>query len=117
MSILNLQSVVTVLPVTDFDRATQWYTRLFGRDADVVPVEGVAEWSLTDTVWMQVAYDPDNAGNTNIVLTVTDLDAQIASTTNAGIIIGDIVEYPDLIRMVDLIDPDGNQISFVQELG
>ena len=116
MSIVNLESVIAVVPVTDQVTAVNWYKKLLGRDADVVPVEGVAEWQLAEKVWLQVTTDPDNVGNTTVIISVSDIDAQRTACAEANVSLGEVVKYPGVVKMVDAIDPDGNKITFVQEL-
>jgi predicted enzyme related to lactoylglutathione lyase len=116
MPIVNLESVIAVVPVTDQVTAVTWYKKLLGRDADVVPIDGVAEWQLAEKVWLQVTTDPDNVGNTTVIISVNDIDAQCTACTEANVSLGEVVEYPGIVKMVDAIDPDGNKITFVQEL-
>ena len=116
MPIVNLESVIAVIPVTDQVTAVAWYKKLLGRDADVVPIDGVAEWQLAEKVWLQVTTDPDNVGNTTVIISVSDIDAQRTACAEASVPLGEIVEYPGIVKMVDAIDPDGNKITFVQEL-
>ena len=58
MSCSNIYSVIAVVPVKNQDKAVGWYKKLPGRDADVVPMEGVAEWQLAENAWLQVTADP-----------------------------------------------------------
>lgn len=112
----NIDSVIAVLPVKKQAEAVAWYKKLLGRGADIVPIDGVAEWQLAKTGWLQVTTDPERAGNTTVVITVIDLDAQRAACAEAGVSIGEVVEYPDIVRMAEVIDPDGNKITFVQDI-
>ncbi len=116
MPIVNLESVIAVVPVTDQVTAVTWYKKLLGRNADVVPIDGVAEWQLAEKAWLQVTSDPGNAGNTTVIISVSDIDAQRTACAEANVSLGEVVEYPGIVKMVDAIDPDGNKITFVQEL-
>ncbi len=116
MSIVNLESVIAVVSVADQFTAVTWYKKLLGRSPDVVPVDGVAEWQLADKAWLQVTTDPENAGNTTIIISVSDLDTQRTACAEANVSLGEVVEYPGIVKMIDAIDPDGNKITFVQEL-
>ncbi len=116
MSIVNLESVIAVVPVTDQVTAVTWYKKLLGRDADVVPIDGVAEWQLAEKAWLQVTTAPDHVGNTTVIISVSDIDAQRTACAEANASLGEVVEYPGIVKMVDAIDPDGNKITFVQEL-
>ncbi|WP_326546539.1 hypothetical protein QGN32_23465 [Mycolicibacterium sp. ND9-15] len=48
---------------------------------------------------------------------VDDLDAQIAQLAELGIATGEVVVIADLVKVVDVVDPDGNEVAFVQDLG
>lgn len=116
MSSSNINSVIAVVPVRDQNTAVEWYKKLLGRDADVVPVEGVAEWQLAKNAWLQVAADPERAGSTTVVIGVNDIDAQCRACASANVSHGEVVEYPEVIKMIEVIDPDGNKVSFVQDI-
>ena len=116
MSIVGLDSVVAVVPVTNQVAAVTWYKALLGRDADVVPAEDVAEWELAPGAWLQVTTEPEGAGNTTVVLVVSDIDAQRAACAEANVALGDLTEYPGIVKTVDAVDPDGNKVTFVQDL-
>ena len=116
MSIEGLDSVIAVAPVTNQVTAVNWYQRLLGREPDVVPTDDVAEWQLADKAWLQVGTDPDRAGGTTVVLVVSDIDAQRAACAEADVALGEVVEYPGIVKMVDAVDPDGNKVTFVQDL-
>lgn len=116
MSGSNINSVVAVVPVNDQDAAVDWYKKLLGRDADVVPVEDVAEWLLAENAWLQVSTDPVRAGSTTVVIGVHDIDAQRRACALANVSCGEIIEYPDVVKMIEVTDPDGNKITFVQDI-
>ncbi|MBC3832319.1 VOC family protein [Undibacterium amnicola] len=116
MSIQALINVTSVVPVKDFEASFSWYQTFFGREPDVVPMEGIAEWQFAENAWVQVSVDPDRAGSTSVALCVKDVEAQRTALTSLHLAVGEIVEYPDIIKMVEIVDPDGNKISFVQNL-
>ena len=116
MSSSNIDSVIAVVPVKDYYTAVEWYKKLLGRDADVVPVEGVSEWQLSEHAWLQVGTDPERAGNTTVTIGVNDIDAQCSDLAEANVPHGEVVEYPEIIKMVEVIDPSGNKIVFVQDI-
>ena len=116
MPIIGLDSVIAVVPVTNQVRAVNWYRALLGRDADVVPTEDVAEWELAPGTWLQVTTEPERAGNTTVVLVVSDIDAQRAACSVANVELGALTEYPGIVKTVDAVDPDGNRVTFVQDL-
>lgn len=116
MSSDNITSVVAVLPVKDHAKAVAWYATLLGREADVVPDESVAEWQLAENAWVQVGADPEQAGGTTVVIGVRDLEAQRGFCVEAGVKLGETVEYPQIIKMAETRDPAGNRIVFVEDL-
>ncbi|QOC91740.1 VOC family protein [Micromonospora craniellae] len=110
----NLKSVTAVLPVTDHAAAVAWHKQWIGRDPDVEPQEGVAEWQIADNAWIQVSLDPETSGKTNIVIGVDDIDAHVASLQSAGVPTGEIQDF-DFIKLTDIVDPAGNKVNFVWE--
>lgn len=116
MSSSNINSVVAVIPVNDQITAVAWYKKLLGRDADLVPVEGVAEWQLAENAWLQVSTDPERAGSTTVVIGVHDIDAQCRACASANVSCGEVVEYPEVVRMLEVTDPNGNKVTFVQDI-
>ncbi|MFV2101632.1 hypothetical protein [Micromonospora sp. LOL_024] len=94
--------------------AVTWYKQWIGRNPDVEPTEGVAEWQLTDNAWIQVSLNPEAAGRTSVVVGVEDMDSHIASLASAGVTFGEVQDF-DFIKMSELVDPAGNRINFVWE--
>ena len=116
MSNTNINNVVAVISVKDQQSAVGWYTRLLGREADVVPMDGVAEWLLADNAWLQVGIDPERAGYTTVIIGVNDIDVQRSFCEKAGVPLGEVVEIPQTIKMAETADPDGNKVVFVQDI-
>jgi hypothetical protein len=116
MPIVGLDSVIAVVPVTNHATAVAWYTALLGRDADVAPTEDVAEWELAPGAWLQVTTEPQRAGGTTVVLVVSDIEAQRAACAEANVALGVLTEYPGIVKTIDAIDPDGNKVTFVQDI-
>lgn len=112
----SINSVVAVIPVKSFDDASAWYETLLGRKPDLVPVEEVAEWQLVEGAWLQVSTDPDRAGGTTVVIGVDDIEQQRRLCEDAGIMLSDVQEYPGVIKMAEVCDPDGNKVSFVEDI-
>lgn len=111
-----INSLIAVILVENFDVASSWYASLFGRKPDLMPVEEVAEWQLAEGAWIQVSTDPERAGSGAVVVGVDDLEAQRGVCSEAGIQLDETQEYPGVIRMAEVCDPDGNKISFVQDI-
>ncbi|NTS78484.1 VOC family protein [Catenovulum sp. SM1970] len=116
MSVKNVSSVISILPVQNFEQALTWYQTLMGRTPDIVPMEGIAEWQIVENAWIQVSFDPERAGQTTVVLCVDNLAAQYQRCIDANLAIGEIVEYPEIIKMAEVNDPEGNKLSFVEDI-
>lgn len=115
----NINSLISVLQVANQAKALAWYAKLFGREADIIPIDGVAEWRLTDNAWIQVTHDPDKAegiGMSSIIIGVNNLKKQADLCDEAKIQRSAIIEYLGIIKMFELLDPDGNKISFVEDI-
>ncbi|SEH77651.1 hypothetical protein SAMN04489835_4000 [Mycolicibacterium rutilum] len=113
----GFNDVAAVVATRDYAAARSWYSSIFGREPDLEPVDGVAEWQIAATAWLQLIVDPHRAGRTAVRIGVDDLDAQIAALAALGIGAGEVVVIADLVKVVDVADPDNNEVSFVQELG
>lgn len=116
LSSSNLSSVVAVVPVKDHAAATAWYRAWIGRDPDVVPMAGIAEWQLAGTGWIQIGLDAEHAGHTTVVVGIKDLEAQRKRFTDAGLTLGEVQDH-GFIALAEAVDPDGNKVVFVQEKG
>ncbi|MBA2276705.1 MAG: VOC family protein [Chloroflexia bacterium] len=112
MAITNVLAEVTVV---DFDAALAWYERLFGRPADRRPMDGLAEWQVTETDGVQVFHDPERGGGAVPTLIVDDLDARIADLAGRGFRPGAITTG-EVGRFAIRTDPEGNTITFAGSL-
>ncbi|MEO1063307.1 MAG: VOC family protein [Actinomycetota bacterium] len=110
----NLNSVVAILPAADHPTAVAWYQRWIGREPDVAPTEGVAEWQLAEAAWIQVTVpDETTTGPSSVVVGVDDLDLQRERCAAAGVEVGDVDDL-GFIRLAAATDPAGNTVTFVQ---
>jgi catechol 2,3-dioxygenase-like lactoylglutathione lyase family enzyme len=113
---VSLNDISAVVATRDYATARSWYSRILGRDPDLEPVAGVAEWQITATAWLQLIEDADRAGKSAVRLGVSDLASQIAELKDAGIATGEPVVIADMVTVVDIADPDGNEVSFVEDI-
>jgi catechol 2,3-dioxygenase-like lactoylglutathione lyase family enzyme len=111
-----LNDISAVVATRDYATARAWYGRILGRDPDLEPIDGVAEWQITATAWLQLIEDADRAGTSAVRFGVNDLASQIAELNDAGIATGEPVIIADMIKVVDVADPDGNEVSFVEDI-
>ena len=112
----KFNDIAAVVATRDYAGARSWYSRVIGRDPDLEPMAGVAEWQIAATAWLQLIEDPDRAGKSALRIGVDDLEAQIAELADAGITVSQPVVIADLVKVVDVADPDGNEVSFVQDI-
>ncbi|GAB2736211.1 VOC family protein [Salinifilum aidingensis] len=108
---MTIENVLAQMTVTDLDAAAAWYAKLFHREPDTRPMDGLVEWHLADTFGVQVWAEPDRAGRSSMVLHESDLDARAADLDRAGIPY-DGPQEATTVRLLVLTDPDGNRIVF-----
>jgi catechol 2,3-dioxygenase-like lactoylglutathione lyase family enzyme len=109
---VSISYVFTGIAAADYDSLRDWYVRLMGRPADLVPNETEVAWQLTDTGWIYVVDDPDRAGKAFFTLLVDDLDQHLAGLAERGIASGPVDTLPDGVRKAVVTDPEGNTIQF-----
>jgi predicted enzyme related to lactoylglutathione lyase len=115
---MTFKTVLAVIPVQDLEAAAGWYESFFGRPADQRPMDGLAEWHLSDLGVVQVLQDPERAGQTLTNFTVDDLDTIILTLAGAGITVTD----PQIVssgrqRLTTTTDIDGNTLGLIQIIG
>ena len=113
---MNYDILFAGIAVADYPAARAWYERLFGRPADMLPHETEAAWHLSDTGWVYVVLDPERAGKGLLTLMVSDLDSIVTELEARGLATGPIETAPGAYRKLEIIDPDGNMVSFGQAL-
>ncbi len=51
----KFNDIAAVIATKDYATARSWYSRVIGREPDLEPVDGVAEWQIAATAWLQLA--------------------------------------------------------------
>jgi hypothetical protein len=59
---VSVNDISAVVATRDYATARAWYSSILGRDPDLEPIDGVAEWQITATAWLQLVEDADRAG-------------------------------------------------------
>ncbi len=108
---MSVQRLLAQATVSDLDTARDWYSRLFSRQPDANPMDGLLEWHLADTFGIQVWAEPERAGHSSVVLEETDLDALAARLDEAGVPHAGPAQVT-ASRILALEDPDGNRLVF-----
>ena len=112
MKLIDLKTIVSVFQVSDIEKSLSWYKKWLG-EPDVVPMEGVAEYELNKDVWLQLSYE--GTEKSSIIIGIEDIKSCKQILGDNGIETGEIQDY-EVVLVFDIYDPDGNRISFVQEL-
>ncbi len=112
---MAITNVLAELPVDDFDAALNWYAHLFGRPAERRPMDGLAEWQLTESGGVQVFHAPDTAGSALLTLSVDDLPRHHADLAARDLSVREITTG-EQARFAAITDPDGNTITFAELL-
>ena len=110
---MPIEHLLAVVPVADIDRARAWYERLLGREPDNRPMDGLMEWRVTDTGWLQLTQDTDRAGTALLNLAVEDLGQHLDELRSRDLDPTDVHEVTKGVELSSLSDPDGNQITLI----
>lgn len=100
------------IPVTDHERAVDWYTRLLGEPPSFLPNDIEAVWELADHRYVFTEVLPEHAGHARHTLFVDDLDGWVDAIADRGIEPATSETYDNGVRKVTYRDPDGNEIGF-----
>jgi predicted enzyme related to lactoylglutathione lyase len=113
---MAIDRVLAGIAVDGFASAFSWYERLWGRPADATPMEGLAEWHFSEYGGIQLIHDADRAGSSSVTLVVSSLNEALAALEAEGIPVGPIQGTPGLVKAATVTDPEGNEITFAEDL-
>jgi catechol 2,3-dioxygenase-like lactoylglutathione lyase family enzyme len=99
------------LPVSDLERAKDFYTRLLGAEPSFLPNDAEAVWTLEDQRHVYVVADPERAGGGHLTLFVEDLEQRAAAIAERGIEPTTDETYANGVRKLEYHDADGNQFG------
>jgi predicted enzyme related to lactoylglutathione lyase len=99
------------IPVADFQRALDWYSRFFGAPPSFVPNDREAVWMVAEYRWLYIIVDDARAGGAVQTIMSDDLEAVIAGIAERGLNFTDEERPAENVRKVMYIDPDGNEIG------
>jgi hypothetical protein len=111
-----VNDIAAVVAARDYATTRSWYSRILGRDPDLEPIDGVAEWQITATAWVQLVEDADRAGKSAVRFGVDNLAEQVKALNDVGIATSEPIMIADMVRVLDITDPDGNEVSFVEDI-
>lgn len=111
---MDVTYVFAGLVVSHRDRAADWYARLFGRPADMLPNDAEAAWQLAKSVSLYLLADPARAGRGVFTFMVDDLDGVRAEITARGLTAPPADQVGAAGRKCVITDPDGNAVQIVE---
>ena len=109
----TITHLIAGVPVRDLDAALDWYTRLFGREPDLVAGDEIL-WDIDEHATLFIEPNAALAGAGRITFVVAGLDALLERLTGQGIAHGGVETYASGVRHVKVPDPDGNAIAFAE---
>ena len=111
---MDVSYVFAGLVVSDRDQAADWYARLIGRPADMLPNDAEAAWQLARSASLYLLADPARAGHGVFTFMVDDLDGVRAEITARGLTAPPAEQVGAAGRKCVITDPDGNTVSIVE---
>jgi catechol 2,3-dioxygenase-like lactoylglutathione lyase family enzyme len=100
------------IPVDDYAAARAWYERLLGSPPSFFPHDTEAVWELAEHRSVYIVQRPEHAGHAMHTIIVDDLDSQVAGIAQRGLEPTQRETYPNGVRKITYVDPDGNEIGF-----
>ncbi len=100
------------IPVSDLEKAKEWYSRLLGAEPSFLPNDDEAVWSLAENRHVYVLLDPERAGGGLVTLFVEDWDGIVESIAERGVEPAKKETYSNGVRKATFHDADGNEVGF-----
>ena len=98
------------MPVSDYDRAVGWYSRLLGSEPSFRPNDVEAVWELAERCHVYVELRAEHAGHARSTIFVDDFEERIGAAAERGIEPDEREIYANGVRHATYRDPDGNEI-------
>lgn len=112
-SIMSIEFPLAVVAVLDLAEAKEFYTRLFGRPADLEFMPTLAQWDFTPAGALQVVQSSENPGTSMVTLMVSDFDHTLAELGECEIRVGEVISGM-ISRVTQIDDPAGNTITLAE---
>lgn len=110
---MSIAKIYAQLNCSDLATSLPWFERLFGREPDARPMDGLAEWHHGADAGLQLFENEEHAGHGTLTLIVEELHHERQRLDKAGLAPGP-VEPATSTSVVKLTDPDGNFIVLAQ---
>ncbi len=101
--------------VRNIEAARGFYTDKLGFTETYYDVEG--KWAKLERAGMQIAIaegEPEEGGVATV--DVENVKAEADRLRGVEVDVGTVLELHDQMRLLDVFDPDGNRIQFVEDL-
>lgn len=98
------------ISVNSIAGSLDWYTRLLGREPDLLDGDHAAVWDLAEGRSLFIESKPESVGHLLFTMYFEDLDAEITAIADRGIEPVEEKSSADL-RVIRFVDPDGNEID------
>jgi catechol 2,3-dioxygenase-like lactoylglutathione lyase family enzyme len=108
-----ITQLVAGVPVSDLDLSIDWYTRFFGRPADLRVGDEVL-WDIDEHATLFIEPNPAQAGAGRITFAVDGLDELLERLAAERIEHEPVEAYSNGVRHVTIPDPDGNRLAFAE---
>ena len=99
------------IPVSDLDRAVDWYSRLLGSAPSFRPNDTEAVWDVNEHGFVYVELLPDKAGRAMVVVFLDDLEQRVGQVRERGIEPAHREVYDNGVGKVTYRDEDGNEVG------
>ena len=111
------------IDVSDQDRALAFFTDSLGFEKRLdAPISPTTRWievappGATTSIALNATQGAQDVGtDTGIRFTAPDASAARASMADAGVAVGELLQWPDVPPMFAFNDPDGNRFYLVEE--
>jgi catechol 2,3-dioxygenase-like lactoylglutathione lyase family enzyme len=103
------------IPVTDYERALEWYKRLLGMDPAFYPNAVEAVWQLATDIHLYIIEDVDRAGGAVSMIWVDDPVSAVAKIGERGLKPVDVEKHDRVWKYV-FHDADGNETGIGGEV-
>jgi len=101
--------------VRDLTAAREFYSAMLGFTETYLDEEG--GWAKLERGQMRIALaegEPEEAGVATI--DVDDAKAEAERLRASGVEVGTVLEIHNEVRLLDVLDPDGNRVQLVEQL-
>lgn len=100
------------IPVTNYDRALDWYQALLGAEPAFFPNSVEAVWKVAEHCYLYIVLCPERAGKAVHLLFVEDLDDRISGIALRGVTEDSRETLDNGVRKIVFHDSDGNETAF-----